>query len=450
MKTTTITHNGLEYLAIELEPINQKGKIFYLAKVSAVDFLKVYTVRPAQYDLEKHSALANSFPEEIDYYNHLINEDKINIKEKDFQREANRERVSGIKTFLEQEEFAFFPNTIIANCELINDWETYEIDSSDNLNRFFEIETKPSYLSFHLENEGKHILYVPKVLNSILVIDGQHRLEGLKTVTDTIKDEYDLVIAFIIGYDRSVIAKQFYTINYEQKAVNKSLLYQLTGEFSRDINEISYLHNVVKILNEIEDSPFYKRVKMLGVTPKNYNEGEKSNLSISQAFLIDSMLRFISPQAKGTNYPPIFLKFYKNSSQHIIIVKTLARFFTAVKNLKNDWNEPENSILSKGMGVGALMKVLNLIYPLIFKDQDSNWTVMSDLKAEDYETYLDGIQNVNFYSNGPYGKSGSGGTMNKIKEDIIMSLTYWESHGDYKQFELTHRIKFLEFSSQLN
>ena len=102
------------------------------------------------------------------------------------------------------------------------------------------------------------------------------------------------------------------------------------------------------------------------------------------------------------------------------------------------------------MGVGALMKVLNLIYPLIFKDQDSNWTVMSDLKAEDYETYLDGIQNVNFYSNGPYGKSGSGGTMNKIKEDIIMSLTYWESHGDYKQFELTHRIKFLEFSSQLN
>lgn len=449
MTTTTIHENGSDYLQIELDCIMQKEKTFYIAKIKAIDFLQVYTVRPAQYDLEKHTGLANSFPDETDYYNHLISEDRKNIKEKDFQREANKERVSGIKSFLENEEFAFFPNTIIANCELINTWENFEIDSTDNPADFFALQNKPPYLSFLAENGHQSTLFIPKVANAILVIDGQHRLEGLKAASEDVKRNYDLIIAFIIGYDRSVIAKQFYTINYEQKAVNKSLLYQLTGEFSREINEVSFLHNVVKILNEIDDSPFYKRIKMLGLTPRTLAAPDRVLLSVSQAFLIDSMLRFIAAQAKGSSYPPIFLKYYRNASDHILIARTIARFFSAVVAIKPDWGQPEASILSKGMGVGALMKVLNLIYPLIFAEKEHDWSQMNDLKASDYLAYLHGLQAVDFSAQGPYGKSGSGGTLNKIKEDIILNLGHFGHYDNYTAFEAAKKQELLDFSRYL-
>src|SRR5690606_23915527 len=135
-------------------------------------------------------------------------------------------------------------------------------------------------------------------------------------------------------YDRSIIAKQFYTINYEQKPVNKSLLYQLTGEFSLEINELTFLHNVVKILNELDKSPFYKRIKMLGTAPKNVKDEEKPLLSISQAFLIDSLKKTISNSSTGGLYQPIFLYYYKQPKLHAELIKFLINYFSSIKKLR--------------------------------------------------------------------------------------------------------------------
>ena len=100
MKTEIISNNGKEYLKIELEQFSQKEHAFYVAKINANDFLKIYTVRPAEYDLEKHNSLAKSFPDEADYYQHLLKEDKEKIAEKDFQREADSDRISSVSKFL--------------------------------------------------------------------------------------------------------------------------------------------------------------------------------------------------------------------------------------------------------------------------------------------------------------------------------------------------------------
>src|SRR5690242_9968921 len=116
MKTEIINYNTNSYLKIELVEVLQKERAFYLAKMNCKDFLKIYTVRPAQYDLEKHTALAQSFTDDKLYYDHLISKDKANLKNKDFQRDPNEDRISKISKFLNKEEYAFFPNTIIANC----------------------------------------------------------------------------------------------------------------------------------------------------------------------------------------------------------------------------------------------------------------------------------------------------------------------------------------------
>lgn len=444
IKSEIITIGNESFLHAELVEIVQKEKSFFLAKVNADEFLKMYTVRPAQYDLEKHTELANSFPDDADYFKHLIRQDKKNLEKEDFQRDPNEDRINKIAKFLNTEDYAFFPNSIIANCELINDWEDYNIDENNSLNDFIGLVNRPKYLSFLSKDGENYHLYTPNIKNSILVIDGQHRLEGLKKAKDEIKNNYDLIVIFIIGFDRSVIAKQFYTINYEQKAVNKSLLYQLTGEFTTEVDELSFMHNVVKLLNEIPDSPFFGRVKMLGKAPKEFTKEEKLLLSISQAFLIDALIRYVSETAKGSIYPPIFLRYYKKPEEHIYIVRALARFFNAVRNIKPEWNNPGGSLLSKGMGIGALVKTFNLLFPMIFKNEMQNeWSKIADLKIEDYQRILAGLENIDFSTNGPYGKTGSAGNINKIKEDIIKALIYTGQPQQISEFETKYKIEFL-------
>lgn len=99
MNTEVFSHNGKEYMSIDLVQFVQKSKPFYIAKIKASDFLKIYTVRPAQYDIQKNTSLARSFPDEKNYYHYLINEDRENLKSKDFQRDPNETRVSQITNF---------------------------------------------------------------------------------------------------------------------------------------------------------------------------------------------------------------------------------------------------------------------------------------------------------------------------------------------------------------
>jgi DGQHR domain-containing protein len=444
METNIINHDGRRFLDVDLVQFIQKDQPFYIGKIKAKDFLEIYTVRPAQYDLMKHTALAESFPDDKEYYDFLISEDRENIKHKDFQRDADGGRVNQIARFLNEEEYAFFPNTIIANCELINDSKEFVITENSHLIDFLNVEDKPEYISFLRKEDEQYKLTIPIKENSILIIDGQHRLKGLAECEIDVQETYDLLIAFIISFDRSVIAQQFYTINYEQKPVNKSLLYQLTGEFSRDVNELSFMHNVVKLLNELAESPFHGRVKMLGVTPKDLDPDAKQKLSISQAFLVDSMIRYVSIKAMNTTYPPIFLKYYQKPEEHITIVRSIARFFNAVRELKPDWSTPENSLLSKGMGVGALLKVYNLLFPIIFcEEMMLSWDAITKLEIADYKRILSGIENVDFSSEGEFGKTGSAGSVNKIKETIIKKLTYLNDPDSYQAFENSYKINYL-------
>jgi DGQHR domain-containing protein len=203
MKTEIIISNrGHKFLKIELIQFVQKNNAFYVAKMKSDDFLRVYTVRPAQYDIKKHISLANSFPSDDNYYSHLINEDQDSLKTKDFQRDPDEDRIRNIKKFLEEEDFAFFPNTIIANCELINDWSNFNLDENSSEIDFFTSQDRPAFLSFFKKDNDKYFLYVPFEENSILVIDGQHRLVGLERTSNEFQRNYDVLIAFIIGFDR--------------------------------------------------------------------------------------------------------------------------------------------------------------------------------------------------------------------------------------------------------
>ncbi len=426
-------HNR-EYLHIKLLEINQKDKLFYVGKILAKDMLSIYTVRPATYDIEKNASIANSFPNEDEYLGYLT----INnaVSEKDFQRKYSEVRVNEISRFLNNQEYAFFPNTIISNCDLINDLELFDISEDDGIETFKNLNSVPSHLSFFYKENNESFLLIPQIKNSLLIIDGQHRLEGLKKASVDVQNNYELLVAFILGYDRSVIAQQFYTINYEQKPVNKSLLYHLMGEFSDNLDELTFMHKVVKALNELNYSPFFKRVKMLGSTPQKYDLNDKKLLSISLAFLIDALIKTISIKSNGGLYQPIFRYYFNKEIYRIEIIKVLINYFSAVSKLIPEWNDPSNSLISKGMGVGALLKVLQIIFPIICeKEWNYDPEKIETLTENVFIKYLDGIQNVDFNKSGKFGGIGSAGSINKIKEEVILNLNILGVYHNFKDFE---------------
>lgn len=436
MKAEKITIANDEYLLIDLENIHQKSQSFFVGKVLAADLLKLYTVRPTDYDAVKRASFAQAFGSDENYYSYLVSEVGNVEKPKDFQRRFDSKRVKDIAKFIEEEDHPFFPNTIIANCELINDMEEFSLDENSSLEDFEKAENKPNHLSFLFCGENQYKLLIPYRSSSILVIDGQHRLKGLEQCSQSITENFDLLVSFIVGFDRSVIAQQFYTINYQQKPVNKSLLYHLTGEFSTELDDLTFMHQLVILLNELDNSPFYQRIKMLGTNPPELSREQKDKLSISQAFLIDYLLKFISVRALSSKDLPIFLHYYQNEEFHIEIVRFIIKYFAAIRSVHSDWDNPNTSLISKGMGVGAFIRVLHHIFPVIFvRDWDKDPNKIREVEVEDIVAVIGGIDSVDFSRTGAFGGVGSAGSINKIKEQILESIGYTDQGDEWSIFK---------------
>jgi len=452
MNSIIINTSDQKYLKVELEPVYQKNNRFFICKINAQDFLKLYTVRPTEYDLNKNSSFAKSFESDKDYYNYLIKDDEKRLKEKDFQRNYDKDRVRKIAEFINNDEYPFFPNTIIATCDIINDYDEFDINENTTFNDFAAIDNKPQILSFLEDSGNKTYLYIPYIENSILIIDGQHRLRGLQNSNEDSIKNYDLLVSLIIGFDRSVIAKLFYTINYEQKNVNKSVLYQLTGEFSSELNEVTFMHYVVKVLNELDTSPFYAKIKMLGVNPKNISKAEKKYLTISQAFLIDYLLKTISYNSLRTNFKPIFIYYYRDQELQIHIIRFVIKYFNAIKNIRlQDWENPDTNILTKGIGIGAFIKVLHFFFIKLFVTEwGNNPSKMLDITEEDLKIKLRGIESIDFSKLGEFGGTASAGGINKLMKVIIGKIEYFgdvpydEFYKIFEQRELKNFSNWLE------
>ncbi len=187
MRAYKENHRGHDFLVIELEEVLQKGKTFYLAKIPAKYFLELYTVKPTKYDIFKYKELASKFEDGEDYFNYLVGRVGKEELAEEAERELDPARVKDIKKFLEEEEYALFPNTIIAACDLINN----EIDIEDGVQIEPLIEKEGANLPYLMKGKEDDtiLLYVPYERNSILVLDGQHRLAGLEEAENIDKEK---------------------------------------------------------------------------------------------------------------------------------------------------------------------------------------------------------------------------------------------------------------------
>lgn len=137
-------------------------------------------------------------------------------------------------------------------------------------------------------------LWIPNGYSTLgHVLDGQHRLLGLKALSDEELRDFELMIVFVFGIDVYSEATIFSTINSTQKQVSKSLMYDLFS-LSPGRSPEKTAHEIVRSLNDDSESPFYRRIKLLG---KKMGPSE----TLSQAAFVDQIARQIKDQNEVLN-----------------------------------------------------------------------------------------------------------------------------------------------------
>jgi DGQHR domain-containing protein len=287
------------------------------------------------------------------------------IKERDFekylgiQRPLDKSRVKEIREYVSTSD-ACFPTGVILSVRA-------ECAKYDEQNRSLE-------LSNHIDAEDpdRTILY----RQIAKVIDGQHRIEGLKESEGL---QFDMNIAVFVDIDVAQEGYIFSTVNLAQTKVNRSLAYDLY-DLAKAKSPQKFCHNAAVALDKGKDSALYHRIKRLGVA----TEGRFGE-TITQATFVDSLMRYISKNPM--NDRDIYLKggtpskasteeskqlIFRNmliENRDLEIVDVLWNYFHAVRaRWPVAWDSSERGdMLSKTNGFRALMRFLGPAYLSVAK-----------------------------------------------------------------------------------
>ena len=109
-------------------------------------------------------------------------------------------------------------------------------------------------------------LKVPEREGVLRAIDGQHRLLALHADIENFADEPFTVPAIIFDkLPEDHVVQMFVTINAKHTRLNSSHLVSLSGRQLYRDEALAAAHDVVRALNDREESPLYGEIKLLGV-----------------------------------------------------------------------------------------------------------------------------------------------------------------------------------------
>lgn len=224
------------------------------------------------------------------------------------------------------------------------------------------------------------------------ILDGQHRIGGLKGYRGT---TFMVNVAIFIDMDIEDQATVFATINLAQTKVSKSLAYDLY-DYAKTRSPQKTAHNIARLLNRKEGSPFKDKIKILGVaTP-----GKKSE-TLTQATFVEALLPFVTEDKitdrdllkRGKSLDRAAAgdsRFMRNlflDERDADITILIWNYFTAVqRRWPTAWNAKEaGNILNRTTGFSALMRFLPIAYA-------SHGKAESVVSVEFFETLLSKVR----------------------------------------------------------
>lgn len=208
------------------------------------------------------------------------------------------------------------------------------------------------------------------------VLDGQHRIEGLRELDDR---TFEVNVCIFVELDVAEQAYIFATVNLAQTKVNKSLVYDLF-DLAKLRSPQKVCHNIAVALDGTQKSPFYERIKRLGVaTEGRYGE------TITQANFVESLIKYLSknppqdreiyrkgsvpPRAGAEEARILIFRNMMIDGRDADIADVIWNYFDAVRTKWPEYwkNLSAGQMLNKSNGFRGLMKFLREAYLFIAK-----------------------------------------------------------------------------------
>src|SRR5512143_711820 len=225
--------------------MQQFGVQFYQASLTASDIDKLVRFEVLNYG-EAGQPVRGGNKKSPSKVNWDLLERRIASSEKAYQRQIIRRKIDELVQYYEQcrqaRDLPSIPGAVIISCD-----EKLTFQPADGDSRV-------------------GILKVPEREGILRAIDGQHRLLALHADIDRFGGE-DFTVPAII-FDRlpeDHVVQMFVTINAKHTRLNASHLVSLSGRQLYRDEALATGHDVVRALNDREDSPLYDEIKLLGV-----------------------------------------------------------------------------------------------------------------------------------------------------------------------------------------
>src|SRR6187431_903089 len=313
-------------------------------------------------------------------------ERRIASNEKAYQRQIIRRKIDELVQYYEQcrtaRDLPSIAGAVIISCD---EKLTFEpVESGSALGR----------------------LKVPEREGILRAIDGQHRLLALHADIDNIKDE-DFTVPAII-FDRlpeDHVVQMFVTINAKHTRLNASHLVSLSGrQLYRDDN-LATAHDVVRALNDREDSALYDEIKLLGV-----GRGR-----VAQAPLAQELKKLFASDAFGRrsgDFHEEVRKFFVNYFKQIALVFGAA------------WNGRKYSIRT-----APALRAFVRVAPDVVRRLDQERADRADFRAIGRVIAPWGrrIGDLRFETEGAWKRTGS--SVEQLTKELRLALQYPEGAG---------------------
>jgi DGQHR domain-containing protein len=368
--------------AIRME---QFGVEFYLASLTAKDVDKLVRFEVLSYGDKGHQPVRGAGKKKSKV-NWDFLERRIAANEKSYQRQIIRKKIEELVQYYEQcrdaRNLPSIPGAVI-------------IASEEPL----KFEPQGEEMS-HLG-----VLKLPEREGILRAIDGQHRLLALHNDVEQFGEERFHVPAVI--FDRlpeDHVVQMFVTINAKHTRLNPSHLVSLAGrQLYRDAS-LAAAHDVVRALNDREDSALYGEIKLLGV-----GRGR-----VAQAPLAQELKRLFESDALGG---PRKSEEFRDEARKFFVnyFKQIATLFSAA------WNGRKYSIKS-----AAALRAFIRVAPDVIRRLDQEHADRTDFRAIGRVIAPWGrrIGDARFETDGPWKRTGSG--IDQLAKELRLALQYPE------------------------
>src|SRR5438094_2941434 len=369
--------------------MQQFGVQFYQASLTASDIDKLVRFEvlsygdTAQPPVRGGKQKGEAAPSKVNWD---LLERRIASSEKAYQRQIIRRKIDELVQYYEQcrqaHDLPSIPGAVIISCD--------------------------EKLTFQPAGEDGRIgvLKVPEREGILRAIDGQHRLLALHADIERFAGE-DFSVPAII-FDRlpeDHVVQMFVTINAKHTRLNASHLVSLSGRQLYRDDSLATGHDIVRALNDREDSPLFDEIKLLGV-----GRGR-----VAQAPLAQELKKLFSEEhgvfigRRSGDVHEEAKKFFVNYFKQIALVFGAA------------WNGRKYSIRS-----AAALRAFVRVAPDVIRRLDQEHADRGDFRAIGRVIAPWGrrIGDLRFETEGAWKRSGT--TVDSLAKELRLALQYPE------------------------